>query len=172
MASEIIVLAFDNERAAFEVRDKLIQMQKQYLIRLIDAAVAVRHQDGKLKIKQIVDLTSEGALGGAFWGLFAGILFWMPLLGAAVGMLMGAFAGSLADYGIDDDFIHEVSRAVEPGQSALFLWIAEKTPDRVAEEISPWKPRILRTNLTREQEARLREAFSDAGMEPAPSAKN
>lgn len=166
MAAELIVLVFDDERAAFEVRDKMIQLQKQHLIRLIDAAVAVRNAGGQLKIKQIVDLTSEGALGGAFWGLLAGILFWMPLLGAAVGMLIGALSGSLADYGIDDDFIREVSRSVEPGQSALFLYTQESTLDRVAEEIKAWKPRVLRTNLSREHEAKLREAFSDAEMEP------
>ena len=165
MTTELIVLAFDNDRAAFEVRDKLIELQKQHLIKLADAAVAVRRADGKVQVKQIVDLAAEGALGGAFWGLLAGILFWMPLLGLAVGGLMGALSGSLADYGVNDEFINDVSKSIEPGQSALFLLVIEATTDRVVDEIKGWHPRVLRTNLSKEQEDKLRAAFSEADME-------
>jgi uncharacterized membrane protein len=116
MTTELIVLAFNDNTSAFQVRDKLIDLQKEHLIRLADAAVALRSPDGKLQIKQIVDLTAEGALGGAFWGLFAGILFWMPFLGMALGTLLGAIEGSLSEYGISNEFIENVSRAIEPGQ--------------------------------------------------------
>lgn len=163
--TDLVVLAFANDRAAFEVRDKLIGLQKQQLIKLADAAVAVRTSDGKLKIKQIVDLASAGALGGAFWGLLAGILFWMPLLGMAVGTLMGAISGSLSDYGVDDTFIQDVANTIEPGHSALFLLVIEATGDRVVEEIKPWHPKVLRTNLSREQENKLRAAFGEEDLE-------
>lgn len=165
MLTDLIVLAFDNDRAAFEVRDKLILLQREHLVRLADAAVAVRRQDGHLQIKQVRDLAAEGAIGGAFWGFLAGILFWVPVLGMAVGTLTGALSGALAEHGISDDFIEEVARAIEPGQSALFLLILDATTDRMVEEILPWKPRLIRTNLSREQEKKLRTAFSEAGME-------
>ena len=163
--TDLIVLAFNDDRAAFEVRDKLIELQRQHLITLADAAVAVRNPEGRLQIKQIVDLTARGALGGAFWGLLAGILFWMPLLGMAAGTLVGALSGSLSDYGVNDDFIQDVSRSIEPGQSALFLLVVEATADRVIEEIKPWHPKVLRTNLSHAQESKLRDAFSEEGME-------
>lgn len=163
--TELIVLAFPNPQGAFEVRDRLIALQSQHLIRLEDAAVAVREPDGRVRIKQIVDLTAEGALGGAFWGLLAGILFWLPLLGMAIGTLMGAISGSLADYGVNDDFIHEVSQTIQPGHSALFLLIRQATLDRVAEEIRPWQPTVLRTNLSREQEEKLRAAFGEGPLQ-------
>ena len=38
---------------------------------------------------------------------------------------MGAILGRLADYGIDDKFIKEVSKQITPGTSALFLYVAE-----------------------------------------------
>lgn len=163
--TDLIVLLFQDDRGAFEVRQKLIELQKQHLIRLADAAVAVRGQDGRVKIKQIVDLTAHGALGGAFWGLLAGILFWMPTMGMAIGTIVGAISGSMADFGVNDEFIHQVARGVEPGQSALFLLVVDATMDRVIEEIAPWNPKVLRTNLSREQERKLREAFSEAQME-------
>jgi len=163
--TDLIVLAFPNDTAAFEVRDKLISMQKERLITLADAAVALRDKDGKLRIKQIVDLAAAGAMGGAFWGLLAGILFWMPLMGMALGTLTGALSGSLSEHGVSDDFITDVSKAIEPGQSALFLLVVEATADRVIDEIKPWHPRVLRTNLSKEQEAKLRASFSEADME-------
>ena len=163
--TDLIVLVFNNDRAAFEVRDKLIELQSAHLIRLADAAVAVRNQQGVVKIKQIVDLTAQGAIGGAFWGLLAGILSWMPAMGAAIGTLIGAISGSMTDYGVNDEFIEQVARGVEPGQSALFLLVVDATMDRVIEEIAPWNPKGLRTNLSREQERKLREAFSEAQME-------
>lgn len=162
MTTDLIVLAFDNTQAAFEVRRRLIQLQRQHLIRLADAAVCVRRADGKLYIKQVSDLAAEGALGGAFWGLMAGILFWMPLLGMALGSLLGALRGSLTEYGISEDFIKEVARSIEPNQSALFLLVVEATTDRVVDQIRGWKPRVIRTNLSREQERRLRDHFSEA----------
>ncbi len=169
--TELIVLAFDNDRAAFEVRDKLIDLQKQQLIKLADAAVAVRMPDGKVKVKQIVDLTADGALGGAFWGLLAGILFWMPFMGMALGTLLGALSGSMADYGVDDDFIQDVAKTIEPGHSALFLLVLQATTDRVVDEIKGWHPTVLRTNLSKEQEDKLRAAFSDHDVEAHLTAK-
>jgi len=163
--TDLIVLAFPNDTAAFEVRDKLISIQKERLITLADAAVALRDKEGKLRIKQVVDLAAAGALGGAFWGLLAGILFWMPFMGMALGTLTGAISGSLSDHGVSDDFIREVAQSIEPGQSALFLLVVEATADRVIDEIKPWNPRVLRTNLSKEQEARLRASFGEGEME-------
>lgn len=165
MSSQLIVLGFDDTLAAFQVRNKLIDLQKAHLIQLADAAVAVRNPKGHLQIKQIVDLTAQGALGGAFWGMLGGMLFWLPLLGMAVGTLMGALAGSLGQYGIEESFITEVSSSIGPGQSALFLLVSNATTDRVIEEIAPWNPRLLRTSLSHAQENKLRESFSDDGME-------
>jgi uncharacterized membrane protein len=113
--STLIVVAFDNETGAFEMRDALGRMQKQQLLKLEDAAVVVRKPDGKVKVKQAVSLVGEGALGGAFWGMLIGILFWMPWLGLAVGAASGALAYSLADVGVDDGFIKRVGSTIEPG---------------------------------------------------------
>ena len=36
----------------------------------------------KPKTQQLNSLTGAGALGGAFWGLLFGLIFFVPLLGA------------------------------------------------------------------------------------------
>ncbi len=119
--SELIVFAFDNETGAAELRDEMKELQKQHLLTLEDAAVVVRKPDGKAKVNQAVSLVGAGALGGSFWGLLIGLLFLAPWLGLAIGAATGAIAGKFTDVGIDDKFIEEVGKTIEPGHSALFL---------------------------------------------------
>jgi uncharacterized membrane protein len=157
--SELVVIAFENETAAAEMRDALVELQKQRLVTLDDAAVVVRRPDGKVKVKQAVNLVGSGALGGAFWGMLIGLLFWMPWLGLAVGTLTGALGGALSDYGVDDGFVREVGNTIQPGHSALFLLIREATPDKLMDELKQFNGKILQTSLSKEAEAKLRETF-------------
>ena len=157
--SELVVVAFDKETGAAEMRDALVELQKQGLVTLDDAAVVVRRPDGQVKVKQAVNLVGSGALGGAFWGMLIGLLFWMPWLGLAVGALSGALGGALADYGLDDGFVREVAATIRPGHSALFLLIREATPDRLVDALKQFNGKIMQTSLSKDEEARLREAF-------------
>lgn len=158
--SNLVVLAFDNENGALQLRDKLAALQKQQIIKLEDAAVVVRRQDGKVKVKQAVSLVGAGALGGAFWGMLIGLIFWMPWLGMAVGALSGAIGGKFTDIGVDDEFIKEVGNTIEPGHSALFLLVSKAVEDKLADELKGTKATVLQTSLSNEQEAKLRELFA------------
>ena len=157
--SELVVVAFDNEAGAAEMRDALVELQKQQLVILDDAAVVARKPDGKVKVKQAANLVGSGALGGAFWGMLIGLLFWVPWLGLAMGALSGALGGALSDYGVDDGFVKEVGNTIQPGHSALFLLIREATPDKLMDELRQFNGKILQTSLSKEAEAKLKEAF-------------
>ena len=157
--SDLYALAFKTDTGAAEMLDTIKSLQKQQLITVSDAATVVRKPDGKVKVKQAVDLVSAGALGGAFWGMLIGLLFWMPWLGLAVGAVTGAISGKLSDYGIDDNFIKEVGEKVEPGGSALFLMVEKVTADKVMEELKNFDVEVLQTSLSKEDEQRLKEAF-------------
>jgi len=89
-------------------------------------------------------------------------VIFVPILGLLVGAAMGAASASLADVGIDDDFIKEVREKVTPGTSALFALTSDGVPDKVAEAFRGVDGELLHTNLSSEQEAQLREVFSDA----------
>jgi len=104
-----------------------------------------------------------GALGGAFWGLLFGLLFFVPLLGMAVGAATGALTGSLSDVGIDDNFINSVRDQVTPGTSALFVMTSDAVQDKVfaAVKDAGLHGELVRTNLSDEQETKLRETFSE-----------
>jgi len=158
--SELIVFAFKTETGAEEMRNALGQMQKEHLIELEDAAVVVRKQDGKAKVKQATSLVGAGALGGAFWGMLIGLLFFMPWLGLAAGALGGAIGGKFTDIGVDDKFIKEVGATIEPGQSALFLLVQSATVDKVLPQLEKFDATVLQTSLSEEDEAKLRDTFS------------
>ncbi len=157
--SELVVFAFTNETGAHEMAGEVNRLKKQELINLEDAAIVVRKQDGKAKVKQATSLVGAGALGGAFWGLLIGLLFFMPWLGLAAGALGGAIGGKMTDIGIDDDFIKEVGDTIEPGHSALFLLIADWTEDKVLEDLAQFDATVLKTSLSDEDEAKLKDYF-------------
>jgi uncharacterized membrane protein len=82
--SDLVVIAFSTEAKAEEVRQKLLVMQKEYLLELSDAVVAVKEANGKIKLNQMINTTAAGAVRGAFWGTLVGLIFLM-LAGAALG---------------------------------------------------------------------------------------
>lgn len=158
--ANLVVFAFENETDAQRTLQEVERLQAGNLIKVDDAATAVRHAGGKVKVKQAKGMAGVGALGGAFWGMLFGLLFFVPFLGMAVGAATGALFGKAADYGINDDFIREVSSAVQPGTSALFLLVHDAQFDKVTEALKPYGGKIIHTSLSREEEAQLKEAFA------------
>jgi len=144
------------------MRDRMYNLQKRELIKIEDAAVVVRDEKGRAKVKQAHSLVGAGALGGAFWGMLIGLLFFAPWLGLLAGAASGALSGKIGDIGINDDFINEVRDAIEPGNSALFLLAREGNIERINEELSDFEYdfEIIDTNLSPEDDERLRETFA------------
>jgi uncharacterized membrane protein len=164
--SELIAIAYDDEFKAEEVRLTLAKLQKEHLIELEDAAVVVKNDEGKVKLKQAINLTATGAASGSFWGLLIGTLFFAPLVGAAVGAASGALSGALNDIGVDDNFMRELGETLTPGTSALFVLIIKVTPDKVLEEIAPFGGKVLRTSLSKDDEIQLQEVLNNRGIKP------
>jgi uncharacterized membrane protein len=156
--SNLIVIGFDNEADAFEMRAVLAKLQSQYLIEMEDAVVVTRDRKGKVQLHQAVNLTAAGAVSGAFWGMLIGMLFLNPLLGTAVGAGSGALSGKFADIGINDQFMKDLGATLTNGSSALFVLVRKSTPDKVLEALTPFagKARILQSSLTKDKEDELR----------------
>lgn len=165
--SDLVVLGFDGIGAADDVLTKLRSLKKENLIDLEDACVVVHDDAGAVQVKQAVNLVSIGAASGASTGMLigalAGLLVLNPLAGMAMGGIagagFGAFSGSLADYGINDEFIKDLGKNIPKGSSALFVLIKSSTPDKILPEIQSFNPRVLKTSLSKKQEERLRAAL-------------
>ena len=156
----LTVWKFDTPQGAQDALNKLIDLSKQHLIQINDAAT-VSWATGKKKPKthNYGSLTGQGALSGAFWGMLFGLLFFVPFFGLAMGAAMGALSGKFADYGINDKFIKEVREKVTEGTSALFLMTSGAVQDRVTEAFQGVSTQLIQSNLTSEQEAQLAEDF-------------
>jgi len=159
--STLTVWKFDSAEGAEKALNKLQDLQKQQLIQVLDAAV-VSWPQGRTRPKtyQAVNTVGVGALGGAFWGMLFGLLFFVPVLGLLVGATAGAISGKFTDYGINDDFIKNLQDKVTEGTSALFLLVGQVTVDKVeAAFAADEKGELIQSNLSAEQEAKLREDF-------------
>jgi uncharacterized membrane protein len=162
MAATLTVWKFPTAEGAAEAEATLARLAKQELIKVHDAALVTWPADArKPKTRQLNNLVGAGALGGMFWGMLFGLLFFIPLLGAAIGAGIGALTGSLSDVGIDDDFIKSIRDQVEPGTSALFLMTSGAVMDRVRDAFAGVHPTLIQTNLSHDQEAALRQTFSE-----------
>ena len=154
--SNLVVIGFDDEHTAFEMRAALAKMQKEYLIEMEDVVVVTKDEKDKVKLHQAVNLTAAGAAGGGFWGMLIGMIFLNPLLGAAVGAGAGALSGTLRDIGISNNFMKDLGETLTPGSSALFVLIRKATPDKVLEQLKHFKGRVIQTSLTADKESELR----------------
>ncbi len=157
--SELMVLGFENEAEADDFGLKLAQMQKDLIVQLEDAAEVVRDPDGKPHVKHDTHLVGAGALGGAFWGMLFGLLFFVPFLGLAIGAGMGALFGKLGKTGIDKQVLEQMGDAVPPGKAGWFLLIGQMTEDKFLAAVEGTNARLVRSNLSTEQEAELKHAF-------------
>ena len=168
--SDLIVVGFSDTQTADRALTELVSLSKEYLVELEDSVIVTRNGEGKLHVKQSVNLTAIGATSGlvtgGLWGAVVGLLFLNPLAGFAIGGALGAGAGalsgSLSDYGIDDKFIKNLGETIPNNSSALFVLLRKYQPERVLEELQKagFEGKVLRTSLSLEQEKKLQEALS------------
>ena len=167
--SDLIIIAYNQEQTGFDALDKLGELQKMQLITLEDAAVAVKDQKGKVKVKQTLEnqVTGTAALWGAFWGLLIGLFFLFPLAWGLAGALFGALGGKLSDVGIDNKMIKEVGNSLQPGGSALFMLVVEATTDKVLDEMTKFGGEVYQTSLSKDAEEMLKQALEHEDVSAA-----
>ena len=160
MASQVVVLGFNEELGAETMLDYLGEMQDEGLIELEDAVVASRGPGTNVEIRQTHSKAGKFALRGSGIGLLAGLLLGGPIGGLIGGAAIGGITGALKDHGLDDSFVEEVSGSVRPNTSALFLLIKEAKGEEVLEKLQSLDARVLTTTLPEEAEKRLRDSLA------------
>jgi uncharacterized membrane protein len=158
----LTALSFPSPGGAEAAVATLEALQDQGLINVHDAATVSWPPDRRRpETRHLSGLAGTFALGGAFWGLLFGLVFFVPLLGVAAGAAAGAAASSLVTVGIDDAFIASVRAKVQPGTSAVFAMTSDAVLDEVREAFRGHGAEVVTTNLSGDEEARLREVFAD-----------
>jgi uncharacterized membrane protein len=159
--STLIAISYPDAATAESARAELMQATKENLVQLEDAVVVEHEADGKIKINQAISTTGAGALGGAAWGGLIGLLFLAPFLGMAVGAGSGALAGKATDVGVNDDFLKELSKQLEPGSAALIALGRSDAPERLLERLGHYGGHVIQTNLDAEGEEHVRRALGE-----------
>jgi uncharacterized membrane protein len=171
--ADLLVIAYPTEAEAEEVRSRLLGMQKEYLIELGDAVVAVKQPDGQMKLNQLFSPAAAGAASGALWGALLGLILLSPLIGAALGAAGGALGGKLSDVGINDQFMRDVAKSLDRGHAALFLLIRKMTADKVLAALHGTGGTVMRSSFDEKKDQALNEALAGAqaaaAAVPAPA---
>lgn len=154
--SDLVVLTYENEEKAAEVLAEIATLKQdnvqKALIQIEDAAVAVKDEDGNVKIKQTLESIVKGSrmMSGGFWGLLIGFLFGGPLIGALLGVGLNALLGRKIDIGIDNNFIDELSNQLDVGNSAIFLLTNNTPVEDIASALKGHGGDLLHTSFTAE----------------------
>lgn len=166
--SDLVFIAFPSEEKAEQVRRQVLALQREYLIELGDAVVAVKTTEGQIKLNQMINMTAAGAASGGLWGTLIGFIFLMPLVGTAVGAASGALAGRFTDVGINDQFMRDAASALQPGTAGLFLLVRRMTTDKVLADLRGVGGTVIRTSFDETKEAALRDALAQCASMTEP----
>ena len=158
--SDLLVIEFPSEEKAEGVREILLAMQQEYLIELGDAVIAVKEANGRLKLNQLFQPVTQDAASGKLWRSLIGLLFMIPVAGAASSAAPGTAGRKLADLGIDDTFMTQAARTVQSGNAALFLLIRKMTTDKVVAALRGAGGTVMRSSFDETKEQALHAALA------------
>jgi uncharacterized membrane protein len=157
--NQLIVLGFQGESTAEDMLSVFQDMEEKGILTIEDAVLASRGPGHQVAVKQTQSVTGKYTARGSGIGLLAGLLLGGPVGGLIGGTVVGAIAGAMKDVGIDDKFIEQVSDALGPDSSALFLMGQAEDADQFLEQLRPFKAVVASTTLSEDQEKRLKAAL-------------
>jgi uncharacterized membrane protein len=127
----VIVVGFADDSTAFEALTTLKELDAQGQVRVVEAAVVTRSDDGQVHIKdEVGDDALVGTASGGLIGLLVGILGGPlgVLIGGASGLLLGSLY-DLADADDTDSVLGEMSKTVQVGRNSLLTQVVEQSPE-------------------------------------------
>ena len=150
-------VAYDDMERANHVRDEIVRLgwHENRLI-LNDVAVVVRRPDGSFTLDRERFPSAANVLGASAVGFIAGMVIGVPMVGAAIGAMVGGAGTALGvtSAGISKDFVTEVQASMKPGTSALFVLDAGGDMEVILHAIRGLGGTVLKTNVDLER-ARL-----------------
>ena len=164
---QLIVAAFQDEKAADQALKDLKKVQKKKKIAIQNAAVLRKDENGKLHIKETADMgggkgAALGGVAGAAIGLIAGPALVVPV---AVGALVGGLTAKLRDSGFSDKRLESLGDGLVPGSSAIIAVVEPKGAKRVERELSEQGADLLTSKIQADIASQL-----EAGSEVAYTA--
>lgn len=153
--SDLIVIVYPKKATAEAARQRLTELQKEYLTGLGNSAFATGTESDKVKLKQSTDTDPVCE------DLLIGALFLSPL-----NILTSDSASSaldaLTEAGLNNAFVKKLSKSLERDSGALVLLVHLMTAGKMLEEIEGFGGVVLKTQLDETKEQILRDALQRA----------
>jgi uncharacterized membrane protein len=157
--SELIAISYEDTVTAHQAADEAERLANDLIIEPDAIAVIVCRHDGTYKVTTNHHAVGAGTSWGMFWAFLFGILFFVPVLGLAVGAGIGAIMAKITENGVDKEFQSRIQDMLQPGTSALFLVVHKVTPDKAVDALAPYGGTILKTSLSDTAENELQDAL-------------
>jgi uncharacterized membrane protein len=165
-------ISYDDMVRAEQVRDEIARLgwgsgQADKSIVLLDLAVVVRHPDGSFTFDRKGFPSVTNILACTTVGFLAGLVVAAPLVGAAIGAVLGG-AGTAAmatSAGIDQAFILDVAGLMKPGTSALFVLDEAGNMEAILHTIQGLGGTVMKTNVDLERAKLIQSTLAAARKE-------
>jgi uncharacterized membrane protein len=146
---QVIVAAFQDEKAAKSALKELKQASREGLIKIENAAVLRKDEKGKLHIKETHDMgggkgAALGGVGGAAIGLVAGAALAAPVV---VGALIGGLVAKLRDSGFSNKRLEALGEGLQPGTSAIIAVVEHTWVAKVEEALAEAQAEVITAEI-------------------------
>jgi uncharacterized membrane protein len=160
----LLVYAYNEEDKADQVLRALKELDRTGLVAVLNAAVLVMSEDGKVKWRETEDVdATRGALFGAVAGALIGLLGGPAgaIVGAAAGAAAGGVAAHRIDMGFSDEYLKDIQESLKPGSSAIIALVEHEWVEKVIQEMKEFEGQLFRQALKTDIAAQL--AALDSG---------
>ncbi|MFL5803469.1 MAG: DUF1269 domain-containing protein [Roseiflexaceae bacterium] len=163
MANRVIVAVFGTQNQAYDAAARMQRLDDDGIIKVKRGAIATKDAKGNLTLPDSKQVGSAwGLLGG---GLIGGLLGAMlgpvglaagaaasaaAAAGAAAGAVTGGAMGAVVDlteFGLNEDFIDDVTTQLYPGNTALIVEVDEGSTEPTDRVVSQYGGRVYRSEL-------------------------
>lgn len=127
----LIWAAFATPDGATDALSRLQAARRAWRISIDNAAIIVKHEDGRIAVNEPGDRSGLQGLGrGALIGALVGVVFPPAILAAtAAGAATGGLGARLRDAGFEDNALRAVANDLAPGNSLLLAVIMARWAD-------------------------------------------
>jgi uncharacterized membrane protein len=162
-------VGYDDMARADQIRDEIVRLGwVENKLLLEDVAVVVRHLDGSFTLDRERFPAASNILGASAVGFLAGLVLGVPMVGAAIGAMVGGAgtAMSVTSAGIAADFVTQAQGLMRPGTSAIFVLDSSGDMEVILHRIRGLGGTVLKTNVDAERARMIQSTLAGA---PEPS---
>ncbi len=172
----IVGISFDDRFRAHEFMTATSRLASKNLLRVHDAVIVTKKEDGSTHVVETVDPSpGRAAASGAMWagliGLFvAGPVGW--LAGGVLGASAGAVTAKVVDLGIPDEWVTWFRDAVQVSTTTVVLLLTEVSMDALVTETERFAgAHLVYANLDPASFDRITAALGDRSVLPTETGK-